>query len=150
MSEAESKLTVLGVYRPHISAETWQEQWEVTADDDATREHFDKLVLIEAMVEGLDAPFEMIKFGQMHVDFPDDPRRMMVGYDEGLLSLDGEALIQRQMDCVQGTGTLRFAVYLHLYDPQRPLLWQRGEVTCPPVEDVPVRLSLLMPYTACS
>ena len=86
----------------------------------------------------------------MQPDFPDDPNRMMVGYDEGLLSMDGETLIQREMDCVQGTGPLRFAVYLHLYDPGRPLRWQGGEVTCPIVEDVPVRLSLLMPYTACS
>ena len=150
MSQAEPKLTVLGLYRPLISAETWQEQWEVTADDDATREHFDKLVLIEAFVEGLDAPFEMIKFGQMHADFPNDSGHMQVGYDEGLLSPDGETMIQRKMDCVQGTSLLRFAVYLHLYDPRRPLLWQHGEVTCPPVEDVPVRLSLLMPYNACS
>ena len=88
----------------------------------------------------------MIKLGQMQAEFPNDPSRMMVGYDEGLLSADGETLIQREMDCVRGTGPLRFAVYLHLYDAQRPLLWQGGEVTCPPVMQVPVRLSLLMPY----
>lgn len=147
---ADPRLTIIGVYRPHISAETWQEQWEVTDDDDHARDHFAKLVLIEAVVEGLTEPFEMIKFGQMQIDFPNDPSRMMVGYDEGLLSFDGETLIQREMDCVQGTGQLRFAVYLHLYDPERPLLWQGGEVMCPPVEDMPVRLSLLMPYNACS
>ena len=50
---SEPRLTVLGVYRPQISAETWQEQWQVTGDDDETRKHFDKLVLIEAVVEGL-------------------------------------------------------------------------------------------------
>jgi hypothetical protein len=148
-SMSEPRLTVLGVYRPQISAETWQEQWQVTADDDETRKHFDKVVLIEAVVEGLVQPFEMIKLGQMQAEFPNDPSRMMVGYDEGLLSSDGETLIQREMDCVRGSGPLRFAVYLHLYDPQRPLLWQGGEVICPPVEDVPVRLSLLMPYNAC-
>lgn len=147
---AEPKLTVIGVYRPQISAETWREQWDVTGDDDATREHFDKLVLIEAMVEGLAGPFDMVKFGQMQGDLPDDPRYMQVGYDEGLLSFDGETLIQRAMNCVRGTGALRFAVYLHMYDPSRPLRWQRGEVTCPSVREVPVRLSLLMPYNACS
>ena len=146
---SEPRLTVLGVYRPQISAETWQEQWQVTGDDEETRKHFDKLVLIEAVVEGLSEPFEMIKLGQMQVEFPNDTSRMMVGYDEGLLSADGETLIQREMDCVRGSGQLRFAVYLHLYDPQRPLLWQGGEVTCPPVEDVLVRMSLLMPYNAC-
>ncbi len=145
----EPKLTVIGVYRPTISAETWQQQWEVTADDEATREHFDKLVLIEAVVEGLTEPFDMSEFGQMQLDYPDDPRRMMVGYDEGLLSADGEFLIQREMDCVEGTGPLRFAVYLHLYDPKRPLRWQNGEVTCPAIQDAPDRLMRLMPYKAC-
>ena len=147
---AEPRLTITGIYRPQISAETWQEQWQVTADDDQTREHFDKLVLIEAIAEGLAEPFDISKFGQMQADFPDDPRHMQVGYDEGLLSFDGETLIQRKMNCVQGTGPLRFAAYLHLYDPDQPLLWQGGKVTCPPVEDMPVRLLLLMPYNACS
>jgi hypothetical protein len=144
---AEPRLTVVGVYRPEISAEAWQEQWEVTGDDKATREHFDKLVLIEATVEGLDEPFDMIKFGQVDLN---QPSQMQVGYDEGLLSADGETLIQRAMDCVRGTGKLRFAVFLHAYDPKRPLIWQGGEMTCPPVKDMPVRLLLLMPYNACS
>jgi hypothetical protein len=146
----EPRLTVIGVYRPQISAETWQEQWQVTADDEYTRDHFDRLVLIEATVEGLTEPFDMSSFGQMQKEFPDDPKRMQVGYDEGLLSSDGEHLVLRKMDCVAGTGSLRFAVYLHLYDPDRPLKWQCGEVTCPPPQDIPVRLSILMPYNACS
>jgi hypothetical protein len=145
VSVKEPKLTVLGVYRPQISAETWQHQWDVTGDDDATREHFEKLVLIEAIVEGLAEPFDMIKFGQVHAA----SGRAPVGYDEGLLSSDGEKLIRREMDCLEGTGPLRFAVYLHEYDPQLPLLWQGGEVTCPPVAEMPVRLLMLMPYTAC-
>src|SRR5690349_18740119 len=142
----QPRLTVLGVFRPTISTETWKEQWEITADDEYTREHFDRLVLIEALVEGLSGRFDMTKFGQMDIHYPNDLRRMQVGYDEGLLSADGESLIQRRMKCVHGTGTLRFAVYLHLYDPNRPLQWQHGEVICPPVQDAPVRLMLLMPY----
>jgi hypothetical protein len=147
---ADPTVTIIGVYRPHVSAETWQEQWNVTADDDQKREHFDKLVLIEAIVEGLAGPFDMSQFGQMQANSPKYPSHMQVGYDEGLLSFDGETLIQRKMKCAHGTGPLRFAVYLHLYDRERPLLWQGGEVMCPPVEDMPVRLSLLMPYNACS
>lgn len=146
----EPKLTVLGVYRPQISAETWQEQWQVTEDDKQTREHFEHLVLIEAVAENLPEPLDMGAFGQMHLEFPDDPNRMMVGYDEGLLTADGEALIQRDMDCIRGTGPLRFAVYLHLYDPERPLQWQYGQVECPPVQEAPVRLMMLMPYNASS
>ena len=143
------RLTIIGVYRPVISAGTWREQWKVTGDDEATHEHFHRLVLVEAVVEGLSGRFDFSKFGQMQPDHPDDPRYMQVGYDEGLLSADGETLVQRKMNCVHGTGPLRFAVYLHLYDPERPLLWQAGEVTCPAVRDLPARLLMLMPYTAC-
>lgn len=122
----------------------------MTADDEQTQEHFRTLVLIEAVVEGLDGPFEMGKFGQMNPDFPDDPRYMQVGYDEALLSSDGEIVIDRRIDCVHGTGSLRFAAYVHRYDPKLPLLWQGGQVTCLPVQDVPVRLMSLAPYHACS
>lgn len=145
----QPQLTVLGVYRPIISNQAWQEQWEVTADDEHTKEYFEKLVLIEGIVDGLEEPFDMSRFGQMNLEFPDDLSRMLVGYDEGLLSADGETLIQREMDCVNGTGPLRFAVYLQYYDPGRPLQWQAGEVQCPPVQEVPLRLMMLMPYTAC-
>ena len=146
----EPCLKLLGVYKPQISAETWQEQWQVTADDEQTREHFEKLVLIEAVVDGLSNPFDMAKLGQMQAEHPGDPKWMQVGYHEGLLSADGETLIQREMNCVQGTGPLRFAVYLHLFDPVQPLQWQAGEVTCPAVMDAPTRLMMLMPYNACS
>lgn len=143
-------LKVIGVYRPATSKQTWREQWQVTGDDQATREHFDKLVLIEAIIEGLSGPFDFSKFGQMQPDHPNYPRHMQVGYDEGLLSANGESLIQRRIHCVQGTGSLRFAVYLHLYDPERPLQWQGDEVRCPSVEEAPIRLMMLMPYRACS
>jgi hypothetical protein len=146
----EPRLTVIGVYRPIITAETWQEQWDVTGDDEATRKHFERLVLIEAVVEGLTGPFEMSKFGQMQPDHPNDSRWMQVGYDEGLLSADGELLVERKMKCVHGTGPLRFAVYLHFYDSTRPVQWQGGQVNCPPVKDAPIRLMMLMPYRACS
>jgi len=69
---AAPRLTVPGVYRPQISVKTWREQREVIGNDDATREHFDKLVLIEALIEDLDEPFDMGKFGQMHSEFPKD------------------------------------------------------------------------------
>jgi hypothetical protein len=142
-------LIILGVYRPEIDPEAWKEQWEVTEDDDATREHFRTLVLIEAVVGGLTDKFDMGKFGQLQPATERYPSHMQVGYDEGLLSRDGETLIDRCIDCVHGTGPLRFAVYLHMFDPSQPLLWQCGQVVCPPVQDAPVRLLNLMPYRAC-
>jgi hypothetical protein len=63
---------------------------------------------------------------------------------------DGETLIQRKSNCVHGTGSLRFAMFLHLYDPDRPRQWQAGVVTCPPIQDIHLRLALLMPYRACN
>ena len=146
----EPQLTILGVYKPEIPEETWQEQWQVTADDKATEKHFADLVLIEATVSGQDGKFDFGKFGQWHDDIAPYPGHMQVGYDEALLSADGTELIQRRMNCVNGTGTLRFAVYLHFYDPTRPLKWQFGEVKCPPVEPAPSRLMRLVPYNACS
>jgi hypothetical protein len=143
-------LKILGVYRPVISEETWHEQLRITGDDDLTREHFERLVLIEATVEDLDGPFKMIEFGQTQPAYRNYPPHMQVGYDEGLLSEDGETLIQRKSKCVHGKGPLRFAVYLHLYDPDRPLQWQEGTVMCPPIQDVPLRLAMLMPYRSCN
>ncbi|WP_211256168.1 hypothetical protein [Edaphobacter aggregans] len=98
--------------------------------------------------KGIDERFTLSDFGQH--DLSGDPQRMMVAYDEALLSADGESVIQRQMECVQGTGILRFACYLHEYAPARPLRWTYGEFMPPPVESVPVRLTMLVPYNACS
>lgn len=146
---SEPKLTILGIYRPEISKETWQNQWEITGDDAATNEHFDRLVLIEAQINELPEPFDMGQFGQIMPAGDTWPENMQVGYDEAMLSSDGETLLVREMNCAQSAGPLRFAVYLHFYDPKRPLLWQFGEISCPPVQDVPIRLQMLMPYTPC-
>lgn len=100
-------------------------------------------------MRGLKDPFRMGELGQTQFDLDGLPGHMQVGYDEALLSADGETLIQRDMDCVNGTGPLRFAVYLHFYDPLRPLQWQGGEVRCPPIQEAPPRLMMLVPYNAC-
>jgi hypothetical protein len=144
----EPRLTVLGVYRPVISKKTWRKQWRVTGDDNRTRQHFHNLVLIEAIADGLNGSFKMSDFGQMQPEHPNDSRHKQVGYDEGLLSADGETLISRELNCVKGTGPIRFAVYLHLYDPSRPLEWHGGTLICPPMQDIPKRLAMLMPYRA--
>ena len=143
-------LTILGVYRPEIDPETWREQWAVTGDDDATREHFATLVLIEAVIGGLTDKFDMGKFGQLQPATGQYPSHMQVGYDEGLLPKDGETLIDRRMDCIHGSGPLRFAADLHMFDPSQLLLWQGGQTICPSVQDIPIRLLNLTPYRACN
>ena len=142
-------LKVIGVYRPVISAETWREQFQVTEDEQATREHFQKLVLIEAVVEGLTGRFDFSKFGQVlsgYRDYPDNMRCV-----RRRAALCGRRNSDSEENALRaGAGPLRFAVYLHFYDPQRPLQWQGGEVACPPVQDAPIRLMMLRPYRACS
>jgi hypothetical protein len=80
----EPSLKVIGIYRPAISAEMWREQFQVTGDEQATNEHFEKLVLIEAEVEGLTGRFDFSKFGQILSGYRNYPDSMQVGYDEGL------------------------------------------------------------------
>jgi hypothetical protein len=146
---ANPKIIVLGVYKPQIPSAVYRKQWQVTGSDRATDAHFEKLVLIEATVSNIDARFKMRDLGQT-VDIPGFPRQFQCAYDEALLSSDGNTLIDRRMKCVYGTGELRFAFYLHFYDPQRPLDTPYGQVECPPTQPIPDRLGGLVPYRACT
>jgi len=145
---ANPTIIVLGVYKPDIPEDVYQEQWAVTESDEATKEHFDKLVLIEAVIDAIDGQFKTIDFGQSSVS--GDPKQFQCAYDEALLSSDGRRVLARHMDCIKGPGMLRLAFYLHYYDPARPLQWSYGEVQCPVVLPIPERLKILVPYTACS
>jgi hypothetical protein len=41
---------IMGVYKPNIPEAVCREQWKVTGSDERTQEHFERLVLIEAVV----------------------------------------------------------------------------------------------------
>jgi hypothetical protein len=140
-------ITILGVYKPKIPWRVHRKQWKVTSPDERTNAHFKNLVLIEALAEQIDDRFKMGEMGQPYTlgDYPD---HFQCGYDEALLSSDGESVIERSMGCVKGEGPLRFAFYLHFYDPNRPLHWSYGQAQCPPIEAVPRRLKKLVPYRA--
>jgi hypothetical protein len=140
-------ITILGVYKPKIPWRVHRKQWKVTSSDERTNAHFKNLVLIEAVAEQIDDRFKMGEMGQPYTlgDYPD---HFQCGYDEALLSSDGESVIERSMGCVKGEGPLRFAFYLHFYDPNRPLHWSYGQAQCPPIEAVPRRLKKLVPYRA--
>jgi hypothetical protein len=142
-------IIILGVYKPRIPANVFREQWKVTGSDEKTAAHFEHLVLIEALVEHIDARFKMSELGQLYRrgDYPDN---FQCAYDEALLSADGKIVIERNMNCVKGPGLMRFAFYLHFYDPSRALHWSYGQVECPPVESVPTRPKYIVPYRACT
>jgi len=145
----EPAILIVGVYKPEIPKAVYREQWKVTGSDERTREHFESLVLIEAVVTNVDDKFKLKHFGQT-LNHPMFPPQFQCAYDEALLSADGDSLIDRRMNCVYGTGSLRFAFYLHFYDPGRPLQWTYGQVECPDVQPVPSRLKALVPYRACN
>jgi len=142
-------IAILGVYKPDIPTRVYKQQWKVTGSDERTKTHFKDLVLVEAVVEQIDGRFKMIELGQPYTrgDYKD---HFQCAYDEALLSADGKTVIERRMDCVKGSGLLRFAFYLHFYDASRPLESSYGQVQCPPVKPIPKRLKYLVPYRACT
>jgi hypothetical protein len=61
---ATPSIIVLGVYRPHISARVYRQQYRVTGSDQYTKSHFRELVLIEAVIDQIDGRFKMVELGQ--------------------------------------------------------------------------------------
>lgn len=143
------EIEILGVYRLEVTKEVFQAQLPMYGDEDQCREHFSSVVLIELLVRDVDSRFDVGDFTQPNPKYPFNSPQ--VAYDEALLSLDGEELLERQILCVQkrGAGPLRFAFYLHYYDEALPLRWTYGEVQCPGVKEMPVRLQVLVPYHPC-
>jgi hypothetical protein len=140
-------LTILGVYRLDITRQIFAAQLPMYGDEEQCRDHFRSVVLIEAVVSVADEPFSLSDFTQPNPHYPGgDPQ---VPWDEGLLSPNGEILLARTINCVKGDGPLRFAFYMHYWDPQLPLRWTHGELFCPAPQPTPVRLEILMPYRAC-
>jgi DNA-directed RNA polymerase subunit RPC12/RpoP len=141
------RINLLGVYKPDISARLYKQQRRVTGSEAKTEAHFRDLVLIEAVIEQIDDRFNMGDFGQSYArgDYKD---HFQCAYDEALLSQDGKTVVERNANCVKGSGNLRFAFYLHFYDPRRPLRWSYGQVQCPAIEPISTRLQSLVPYRA--
>jgi hypothetical protein len=140
-------LTILGVYWLHVTPEIFAAQLPMYCDQEQCRDHFSAVALIEAVASEDDERFSLSDFTQPNPAYPHGAAQ--APWDEGLLSSDGETLLVRKMDCVNGNGPLRFAFYMHYWNPELPLRWTYGEVLCPAPQPMPVRLELLMPYHPC-
>ena len=90
---------------------------------------------------------------EVAVDFPND--RFDVGhfrqsgsdqapYDEAYLSPDGSTIISRWKK--PAGDALRFTFFLHFFDRNKPLETPYGEMSVPALQQVPERLSRLVPY----
>jgi hypothetical protein len=142
-----ANIEVLGVYKLEVTNEVFQAQLPMYGDEEQCRDHFSFVVLIEVIVTDIDERFDIGHFRQPRLVKGSE----QVAYDEALLSLDGEEVIARDIFCLRGRGNgpHRLAFYLHYYDPKLPLKWTYGEVRCPLVTDMPVRLQMLVPYRPC-
>ena len=140
-------LTVLGVYQLDITPELFAKQLLMYGDEARCRDHLSSVVLIEAVASDFDERFNLSHFTQPNPGYPHGTAQ--APWDEGLLSNDGEVLSARKINCVRGRGPLRFAFYMHYWNPQLPLRWTYGEVFCPAPQPMPVRLEILMPYRPC-
>lgn len=146
---ADPSIEVLGVYRLFVTDEIFEAQLPMYGDEEECRHHFSCVVLIEAIAKDLDDRFDVGAFTQSNPNYPGGYSQ--VAYDEALLSLDGEVLISRKPFCMRnvGSGPVRFAFYLHFYDEALPLLWSYGSAASPPIQEMPIRLQMLVPYRPC-
>jgi len=79
--------------KPEIPSSVYREQWQVTESDSATDAHFEKLVLVEAVVSYADERFTMKDLGHS-VDVPGFRRHVQCAHDDALLSAVGNTLIE--------------------------------------------------------
>jgi hypothetical protein len=102
-------IIILGVYKPDISSEVYQEQWQVTDSDEGSNAHFEDLVLIEAVVDEIDDRFKLIEIGQPQA-LQDYPNHFQCAYDEALLSADSSKSSKEELTAsrVNALFALRF------------------------------------------
>lgn len=102
-------------------------------------------MLIEVIVRDLDGRFDAADFMQPHPE--ETPGDEQVAWDEVILSLDGESVLERDV-IARGWrgGPFRLAFWLHAYREELPLRWTYGEVSCPVVKPMPARLEELVDY----
>ena len=145
MSE-KPQVTLIGIYKPVIDAETWKEQAEIFGEEDTeeqpeTRDHFRKLVLVEGFAEGVIGPMDFGEFAHLPKDSEEKGYCAQVGYEEALLDESGSLVINQGLDKVEGTGKLRFAAFVHEFDPSRPITWMGKPLPTLPVTEMPSRLA---------
>jgi hypothetical protein len=135
------------VYRLDVTPEIFAAQLPMYGDEAQCRDHFSSVVLIEAIAYYTDSSFNLHDFTQPNALYPHNSAQ--AAWDECLLSLDGESVLARGINCVKGSGPLRFAFYLHYWAENLSLQWTYGEVSCPKPLPMPDRLKRVAPYRPC-
>lgn len=144
----DASIKLIGVYRVKFTKQLFKDAWEEkyggidlnrkekkTAEK-YVREELSSIVCVEVLVKNRDQKFDISDFCQ--------PGSDQVAYNDAYLSLDGNELISdyQQPD----DKDLRIAFFLHFFNPIMPINTSYGKLTFQEIEDMPVRLSELVPY----
>ena len=106
--------------------------------EEQTREQLGSTVLVEVLFENRDDSFQLRDFTQSQEGMP--KANWQAPWAEAYLSEDGESLLVERWSDPPGTANFRAAFFIHCWDLGSPLLSSYGELSCPPLKDMPVRL----------
>ena len=151
----QPRIEVLGAYRLEVTKPLIKQQfgelynYEMPEEQvkEALRQCIQQLhsvVLLEVLVESRDARFQCDDFTQQLDDVPRDS--WQAPWAEAYLTADGESLLADRWGPPPSVDTFRIAFFLHYFQPDRPLLSSYGQLECPPVLDMPPRLTRLVPF----
>ena len=151
----QPSIAVLGAYRLEVTKPLIKQQfgelynYEMSEDQlrEALRHCIQQLhsvVLLEVLVENRDARFQRSDFTQQLNDVSSDS--WQAPWAEAFLTPDGESLLVDRWDPPPDADTFRFAFFLHYFQPDRPLLSSYGQLQCPPIMEMPLRLMKLVPF----
>ncbi len=146
---------VLGVYSLKVTDNLFKEQLDIlygypmskkerVEAERQCREQLSSVVLIEVMVRNRDSSFKIEDFTQPQNGV--DKSNWQALYLETYLTPDGETIAVERYSEPPKTGDLRIAFFLHFWQPAVRLRTSYGDVECPPVSEMPERLSRLVPY----
>ena len=141
-------IELLGAYRVENTKDLFKKAWDTKfggiklgekQKQDAKRflrQELSSIVLIEVIVKNHDQDFDVGDFLQEESD--------QVAYDEAFLSIDGSEVISRFNQ--PNKTELRIVFFLHFFDPAKPIKTSYGDLNVKSLDDMPSRLSELVPY----
>lgn len=149
------RIEIVGVYRLPVTEDSIKEQLDIVHTDRMSigerakaelqcREQLESVVLVEVRVLDRDGKFDVSDFAQSQDGVPKS--YWQVAWAEAYLTSDGGALAVERWADPPAWGDLRVAFFLHYWQPDKPLQTSYGDVACPPVQELPERLSRLVPY----
>jgi hypothetical protein len=124
---------------------------EVEAFKETIRDVLRRTVLVEVEINNKDSNFNPDNFRQ-NIDDNEKEWGHHWGslFDIRCLSHDGsELLAEDPFSFPESLSSFRAVVFIRCWDSSRALMSSYGELSCPPISEMPQRLQRLTPYVAC-